>query len=163
MISSMATHSWTYDVFLSFRGEDTRYNFTAHLHDALRRNGINTFMDDKLRSGDEISPALVKAIEESEISIIVFSKNYASSKWCLDELTKILECKKPKGQRVLPVFYNINPSEVRHQTNSVGEAFTKHEKRFKDDQMNVQRWKTVLIEATNLSGKHLGKRYSNHS
>jgi hypothetical protein len=61
----MATHSWTYDVFLSFKGEDTHYNFTAHLHDALRQNGINTFVDDKLRGREKISPALVKAIEDS--------------------------------------------------------------------------------------------------
>jgi hypothetical protein len=65
---------WAYDAFLSFRGEDTRKTFTAHLYEALCRNGINTFMDDKLRSGDEISVALVKAIEDSEISIIVLSK-----------------------------------------------------------------------------------------
>jgi len=54
-------------------------------------------MDDKLRSGEEISPSLLKAIEESAISIIVLSKNYASSQWCLDELMKILECRKTRG------------------------------------------------------------------
>jgi hypothetical protein len=76
---SSSIHQCAYDAFLSFRGQDTRSVFTAHLYAALRRNDINTFMDDKLRSGEEISPALLKAIEESAISIIVLSKNYASS------------------------------------------------------------------------------------
>ncbi|TKY57192.1 Toll/interleukin-1 receptor protein [Spatholobus suberectus] len=83
---------FTYDVFLSFRGEDTRHNFIGHLHKELCRKGINTFVDDKnLGIGDSISPALSKAIEESRIFIVVFSENYASSSWCLDELVKILE------------------------------------------------------------------------
>ena len=34
-----------YDVFLSFRGEDTRNGFTSNLNGILRHNGINTFMD----------------------------------------------------------------------------------------------------------------------
>jgi hypothetical protein len=148
-----------YDVFLSFRGEDTRKTFTAHLCAALRRAGIITFMDDRLRSGDEISLALVKAIEQSKISIIVFSKNYASSRWCLDELMKILECRETRGQQVLPLFYDVNPSEIRHQINCVGEAFLALEERFKDDEIKVQRWKTALTQVANLTGKPLGNKY----
>ena len=86
-----------YDVFLSFRGEDTRRNFTSHLYDALSRKKIKTFIDNnELQKGDEISPALIKAIKESHASIVIFSENYASSKWCLNELKQILECKKYK-------------------------------------------------------------------
>jgi hypothetical protein len=149
----------TYHAFLSFRGEDTRNAFTAHLYAALRRNDINTFMDDKLRSGEEISPSLLKAIEESAISIIVLSKNYASSPWCLDELMKILECRETRGQQVLPLFYHVQPSEVRNQTNSVGKAFANLEERFKHDQMKLQRWKTALLQVANLSGRLLGNKY----
>jgi len=58
------------------------------------------------------------AIEEAKVSIVIFSKNYGNSKWCLDELVKILECKKMKGQNVLPIFYDIDPSHVRNQTGS---------------------------------------------
>jgi hypothetical protein len=157
--SSSSIFRWTYDVFLSFRGEDTRKTFTAHLYAALRRNGINAFTDDKLRSGEEISLALVEAIEESEISIIILSKNYASSRWCLDELMKILECRKTRGQQVLPLFYDIDPSDIRHQINSVGKAFAELEKRFKDDEKKVKEWKTALTEVANLSGIQLGNMY----
>jgi hypothetical protein len=57
-------HQCAYNVFLSFRGQDTHRAFAAHLYAALCRNDINTFMDDKLKSGEEISPAFLKAIEE---------------------------------------------------------------------------------------------------
>ncbi|XP_062157899.1 disease resistance protein RPV1-like [Alnus glutinosa] len=156
--SSSSSSSFRWDVFLSFRGEDTRTTFTAHLYTALRRNGINTFMDDKLRSGDEISPTLLKAIEESEISIIVLSKNYASSRWCLDELIKILDCRKTRGQQVLPLFYYVTPSEVRHQTNTVGEAFAQLEKWYKDDEKKVKMWKSALTQVAALSGWPLENR-----
>jgi hypothetical protein len=132
-------------VFMSFRGKDTRDNFTAHLCHALRMKGINTFIDDdKLKRGEEISPALLKAIEESRISIVVFSQNYASSKWCMDELLKIIDT---KGQMILPVFYKVDPSDVRHQKNSYKDALAKHD-------MKMQNWKTTLTQVANLSGWH---------
>ncbi|KAF5469365.1 hypothetical protein F2P56_013446, partial [Juglans regia] len=152
--SSSLTSQWSYDVFLSFRGEDTRYGFISHLYSALHQKGINTYMDDKLRRGEEISPTLLKAIKESKISIVVFSENYASSIWCLNELIRILECKESKQQKVLPVFYKVEPSTVRLQKNSFKEALAKHEDRFKDD-AKVQRWKTALKQAADISGLHL--------
>ena len=78
-------------------------------------------MDEKLPIGEEIPAELLEAIESSRVSIIVFSKNYASSTWCLDELVKILECRE-KGQFVLPIFYEINPSVVRKQKRKFGKA-----------------------------------------
>ncbi|KAG6673375.1 hypothetical protein I3842_16G108500 [Carya illinoinensis] len=154
---SPSPHRWTYDVFLNFRGEDTRKGFTAHLHDALCRKNINTYIDYKLPRGEEISEELLKAIESSRISIVVLSKKYASSTWCLDELIKILECKNTKHQKVLPVFYDVSPAEVRHQRESFGEALAKLKDRLKDE-MKVQRWKKALKEVTTLSGFTLEDR-----
>ncbi|KAH9780916.1 ADP-ribosyl cyclase/cyclic ADP-ribose hydrolase [Citrus sinensis] len=145
--------SCKYDVFLSFRGEDTRDNFLSHLVVALQEKKIKTFIDEELTRGDQISPALVKAIEESMISVIIFSKNYASSKWCLDELVKILKCHKKNIQLVIPIFYNVDPSVVRNQTGSFKDAFVKHDKQFnKKMPEKVQKWRAVLTEASNLSG-----------
>ncbi|TXG74756.1 hypothetical protein ES288_1Z013600v1 [Gossypium darwinii] len=49
-----------YDVFLSFRGDDTRKNFTDHLYSALNRSGIVTFRDDpKLEANEEIAPCFL--------------------------------------------------------------------------------------------------------
>ncbi|XP_042965803.1 disease resistance protein RUN1-like isoform X1 [Carya illinoinensis] len=154
---SSFTRWWTYDVFLSFRGEDTRQNFTAHLHQALDQKKINTYIDYKLPRGEEISEELLKAIESSRISIVILSKNYASSTWCLDELVKMLECKKIKQQKVLPVFYDVNPTEVRHQREGFGKALAKLKERF-NDESKVERWKATLIEVAGLSGFTLGDR-----
>ncbi|KAG6675556.1 hypothetical protein I3842_15G109000 [Carya illinoinensis] len=147
---------WVYDVFLSFRGEDVRQNFISHLYDALRRRGINTYIDEHLERGKEISPVLLKAIEESRISIIVLSQNYASSTWCLEELMKILECREMKQQIVLPVFYKVHPSIVRGQKKSYGETLTNYKDKLNDD-MKVDSWKDALKEVANLSGFHLKK------
>ncbi|XP_021807856.1 toll/interleukin-1 receptor-like protein, partial [Prunus avium] len=57
-----------YDVFISFRGEDTRLTFTSHLYEALCRQKIETYIDYRLVRGDEIAPALLEAIERSTIS-----------------------------------------------------------------------------------------------
>ncbi|XP_040998090.1 LOW QUALITY PROTEIN: disease resistance protein RUN1-like [Juglans microcarpa x Juglans regia] len=153
--SSSSTLKWLYDVFLSFRGIDTRNTFTTYLYHTLCQRGIKTYIDEKnLERGETISPTLLKVIEESMISIIVLSSNYASSTWCLEELTKILECKKTKQQIVLPVFYHVDPSEVRNLRGRFGEALAKHQERFKENP-KVQKWKESLQEVAGLSGEHL--------
>ncbi|KAJ4723420.1 Disease resistance protein (TIR-NBS-LRR class) family [Melia azedarach] len=152
MASSSSSSSCNYEVFLSFRGEDTRETFTSHLFYGLEKKKVKTFIDEDLKRGDEISPALLYAIQGSKISIIIFSKDYASSKWCLDELVKILECKKLNGQIVIPVFYHTHPSELRQLTGRYGKAFVEHEKRFKKMPEKIQKWRDSLTEASKLSG-----------
>ncbi|KAF3969678.1 hypothetical protein CMV_006539 [Castanea mollissima] len=151
--SSSFTHQLKkFDVFLNFRGEDTRFGFISHLYDALRLRGIHTFIDDKLPRGEEISIELLKTIDNSMMSIIVFSENYASSTWCLDELVEIIECKK-NGQLVQPIFYKVDPSKIRSQNGKFGEALAKHERKLKDSK-KVERWRKALHETANISGWH---------
>ena len=158
--SSSSTCRWSYDVFLSFRGEDTRKNFTSHLCEALRGKGINTFIDDDLQRGEEISVELLKAIELSKILIVVFSKNFASSTWCLNELVKIFECKsKSNDQWVLPIFYKVDPSEIRKQDGEYGIALAEYEEKFKNDIEKVQTWRKTLTEAANLFGFYYNNGY----
>ncbi|CAK8538790.1 unnamed protein product [Lathyrus sativus] len=140
-----------WQIFLSFRGTDTRYGFTGSLYQALRQGGFKTFMDDGgLQTGDQISPSLLNAIEASRLSIIVLSENYANSTWCLDELVKILECKK---QLVWPIFYKVEPSDIRHMRKCYGKDMAQHENMFGINSERVQKWKSALIEVCNLSGK----------
>ncbi|ESR54917.1 hypothetical protein CICLE_v10024179mg, partial [Citrus x clementina] len=138
-----------YDVFLSFREEETRDSFNSHLYSALCETNIETFIDDQLVRGNEISQSLLDAIEASSISVIVFSEGYASSRWCLDELLKILDCRKEYAQIVIPVFYRVDPSHVRKQIGSFGVSISELEKRFPDKK---QSWGSALTEAANLSG-----------
>lgn len=148
------------NVFLSFRGEDTRKSFTDHLYNALKLAGLKVFIDNNgLPRGKEISPGLRKAIQEARVCIVIFSKNYASSRWCLDELLEILECKEKLGLIVLPVFYNVDPSFVRHQKVHFADARELHKWFGKcfcvDDEMKkrkVEMWRAALCEAANISG-----------
>ncbi|MCH95106.1 TMV resistance protein N, partial [Trifolium medium] len=102
----------TYDVFLSFRGEDSRAKFISHLDSFLQNAGIYVFKDDDgIQRGDQISVSLLQAIGQSSISIVVLSRNYANSKWCMLELERIVEISRTIGMVVVPVFYEVDPSE----------------------------------------------------
>ena len=158
--SFSSTRQCNYDVFLSFRGEDTREGFTSHLYKALCDKGFYTFIDDKLPRGEEISEELIKAIKNSSILVIVFSENYAESKWCLDELAEIVDCReKDQEVQIRPVFYNVDPSEIRNQKGNFGMALANHEMKFKNTKDKVQRWRDALRKVANASGWHYKKGY----
>ncbi|GJY66110.1 NB-ARC domains-containing protein, partial [Tanacetum coccineum] len=152
MATTSIPHRWKYDVFVSFRGEDIRKSFMDHLFNDFKQKGIHAFRDDReLPKGEEISPHLYKAIEESRFLIVIFSKNYASSTWCLRELVKILECKlieSPKHE-VRIIFYDAKPDVVRKQKRSYAEAFSKHKVLNKNE---VDNWREALSMAANLCG-----------
>ncbi|GJZ51303.1 Toll/interleukin-1 receptor domain-containing protein [Tanacetum coccineum] len=168
--SSSSYLSFKYDVFLSFRGEDTRKTFVDHLYSALEQRLIRTYKDDiTLPRGESVGPALLKAIQESRHAVIIFSKNYADSSWCLDELVHIMKCRAENGLIVMPVFYDVDPSDVRNQKGDFGKAFSKQEmmknvnkaakswrklfaKQEVEDTTKVESWKKALVDASNISG-----------
>ncbi|KAL4572635.1 hypothetical protein LXL04_019415 [Taraxacum kok-saghyz] len=158
----------TYDVFLSFRGKDTRLGFVDHLYQALLNENISTFFDEhEVETGEELKPELAKAIKSSRASIIVLSKNYASSTWCLDELVMILEQRKTSNHIVIPVFYNVEPTHVRKQESTFGDALFEHKRRMgteKDEEKKIQgackleMWTNGLTEVADLKGKDANGR-----
>ncbi|CAN6703957.1 unnamed protein product [Malus baccata var. baccata] len=152
---SNTRRGYRYDVFLSFRGEDTRNKFTDHLYTALKNAGYLTFRDDdELETGEDIKSGLKQAIQMSQTSVVVFSEDYASSTWCLDELVEIVDHKRTSSDHVvIPVFYDVDPSHVRKQTGSFAEAFARYRKTEPPDRM--ERWKEALAEVANLAGKVL--------
>ena len=147
-----------YQVFLSFRGVDTRTNFTDHLYVALKKKGIDTFRDEEeLKKGERIAE-LFKVIEESQFAIIILSRNYASSRWCLDELAKIIKCKDEIGLKVLPVFYDVSPYVVRTQTETYEQAFIDHRTLYNENIEKVETWRNALREVASIKGWHLKDR-----
>ena len=151
--SSNPARKKLYDVFINFRGEDTRNIFTDHLYKAFAEKKIKAYLDDeRLEKGAEISSKLMKAIEESKISVVILSKNFATSSWCLEELRHILQCKETDEQIVVPIFYHVDPSHVRKQQESYAAAFTDLEQRFHEEMDKVQQWRKALTAVSNLSG-----------
>ncbi|KAK2980704.1 hypothetical protein RJ640_002273 [Escallonia rubra] len=145
-------------------GKDTRWTFTDHLYTALVGAGFRTFRDnEEIGRGEEIELEIKKSIPGSRSSVVVFSENYASSRWCLDELVMIMERRRTSKHMVLPVFYHVDPSDVRHQTGSFGKALAGHEERFKAGKRGFEEewmkrrkgWTEALKEAADLAGNVL--------
>ncbi|KAJ9535410.1 hypothetical protein OSB04_un001473 [Centaurea solstitialis] len=160
-----SSSSSTYHIFLSFRGSDTRKNFTDHLYTALCNAGFHTFRDDdEIPKGQQILPELERAIRESSISVIVFSKGYASSKWCLNELVQILGRKRKNGAgySVFPIFYDVQPTEVGNQKGRFKEAFDRYEESGEHSKDKIGEWREALKEVSKLTGKVLEDESNGH-
>ncbi|ESW14279.1 hypothetical protein PHAVU_008G267700 [Phaseolus vulgaris] len=146
-----------YDVFLCFRGEDTRLTFTGNLYAALQQARLRTFRDEGVLKGGDLVYSIIEALEASRVAIVVLSENFAFSRWCLDELVKILDCMKTKNQIVIPIFYNVDPSDVRNLRGSFADAMVDHEHRFGKNFDKIRNWRSALTEVANLSGWCLGR------
>nr|GMD48570.1 TMV resistance protein N-like [Ipomoea batatas] len=150
----------TCHVYLSYRGTDTCLEFIDLLHRELTRAGFQTFKKhSQLEKGKICGPEWRKAVKDSRVSIIVFSKDYAYSRRCLDELVNILERKRNAGHMILPVFYNVDPSHVRKQTGCYADAFLKYEEQCVTEMgqkmesiARVKKWRASLKEAADLAG-----------
>ncbi|CAN1264349.1 Disease resistance protein L6 [Linum perenne] len=141
-----------YEVFLSFRGPDVRTTFADVLYKFLDHSKIRTFLDDEeLRKGETITPSLEKAIKESKVYIPIISQDYASSKWCLQELALMVKwCKQGDDRIILPIFYMMEPRDVRHQEGSYKKAFQSHRKKY--DAEIIKEWKEALKEVGEMKG-----------
>ncbi|CAN7114490.1 unnamed protein product [Brassica rapa subsp. narinosa] len=150
--NSSLSRGYMHDVFPSFCGQDVRKTFLSHFLEGLKREGINTFIDNGITRSESINSELVRAIKEARIAIVILSKNYASSSWCLNELQLIMECRLALGQTVMTIFYEVDPSDVRKQTGDFGKAFeetcdgkTEEEK---------HRWRQALTQVAVIAGEH---------
>ncbi|XP_048134065.1 disease resistance protein L6-like [Rhodamnia argentea] len=158
--STATTTGNSYDVFLSFRGPDTRNGFAGHLYNRLRFAKTYPFRDDvELRQGEKIRPDLLAAIKNSKILIPILSENYGTTCWCLDELVQIMECKKNDPETVvLPIFYKVAPADVRRQTGKFGEAFRDRKTRLRErnfDPTILKKWEDALKEVGGLRGREV--------
>ncbi|XP_039166743.1 disease resistance-like protein DSC2 [Eucalyptus grandis] len=139
-----------YDVFLNFRGEDTRDGFTDHLYNKLVDAKFSVFKDDSDLLAKRIVLGIFEAIKNSKIAIPIISKNYGDSKWCLNELHQIMDCRRQQGQVVLPIFYDVDVSDVREQRGEFGKGFRKLAKHHSPEQ--VEKWKEALRSVTRIKG-----------
>ncbi|XP_056166434.1 disease resistance protein L6-like [Syzygium oleosum] len=148
-----------YEVFLSFRGPDTRTGFTDCLYHDMLGAGIRVYRDDEeLRIGREIGGELMRALDVSKIYAPIFSRDYASSPWCLREVTHMVDCaaRSNRNKEILPVFYDVSPSDVKLRTGLYRNAMAKHRKKFGAEEVN--RWEDPLVEVAELKGWDLKAR-----
>ncbi|KAL4561639.1 hypothetical protein LXL04_033809 [Taraxacum kok-saghyz] len=165
---SSLTNMPSYDVYLSFRDLDTRHSFIYDLYEALIDANITTFLDDEeIETEEDLKPELESAIKASRAFIIVLSKNYASSTRCLDELVLILEQRMVSNHIIIPIFYHVEPTHVRNQQGSFGDAMAKHKQTMEVEidanersqwAVKMGRWNKALIEVANLKGKDVKGR-----
>ncbi|XP_039162852.1 TMV resistance protein N-like [Eucalyptus grandis] len=156
-MNSQASSGPSPEVFLSFRGADTRYGFTDFLYYGMVEAGILVFRDNEsLHVGKRIGHELLQAIENSKIYIPIFSKNYASSHWCLRELAYMVKCtsKSNENKEILPIFLDVEPDDVMLKTNLYRKALSKYQKKFCTE---VESWKKALIEVDEIKGWNLKK------
>jgi len=152
--SSVTNDGYEYDVFLSFRGSDTRRGFTGNIWNALHNRGIRTFRDNlEIYKGKNIEESLFEAIEKSKAAIVVLSPDYATSSFCLDELCHILKCIKGRGRFVWPIFCDVDPSIVRwSEKGTYGEAMAKHKESNWHGDDKLEEWMKALKQVADLSG-----------
>ncbi|CAK9200268.1 unnamed protein product [Sphagnum troendelagicum] len=143
----------TYDVFLNHRGPDVKTTFVAHLYDALCIAGFHPFLDAKsLIKGQHAFNSINEALSGVRVHIAVFSKGYAKSKYCLNELCDMLE----SGKDILPIFYDVEPEHLRRPHHGpFAAAFRKHLKRGRKD--NIKRWEEALLKVANITGFRLNE------
>lgn len=160
--STNDTFGGQYEVFLNFRGLDTRDGFTNYLKNALLDAGIHVFFDDEaIRLGERLSDILLQAINDSKLYITIFSRSYASSHWCLRELAKIIENSKSNknGKVMLPIFYDVEPDDVKLKTGVYDEALSQLAEKKKYNSEDVKTWRQALKEVSDTKGFKL-KDYS---
>uniref|UniRef100_A0A1J3JZI7 Putative disease resistance protein n=1 Tax=Noccaea caerulescens TaxID=107243 RepID=A0A1J3JZI7_NOCCA len=161
-VSTRAMKQKQYDVFLSFRGKDTRRGIVSHLHNALLDMRLDDiFKDDEaLEIGDSISDEIKNAIRSSKFAIVVISENFVSSTWCLNELQMIMELHNKQQLIAVPIFYDVDPSHVKHQRGTfslkrykgsrIMQFFTRKKRK---TAAQVRKWREALTQVGGTSGK----------
>ncbi|XP_039170595.1 disease resistance protein RUN1-like [Eucalyptus grandis] len=112
--------------------------------------------NEEIRQGEKIGDELLHAIKSSKIYVPIFSRDYASSAWCLRELEHMVECLgKAKDKMILPIFYDVDPDDVKLRTRLYLDSLEKHEGKFGCD---VLQWKEALTEVAKIRGLSLKNR-----
>ncbi|KAI9115420.1 hypothetical protein K1719_013739 [Acacia pycnantha] len=163
-------------VYISFDDDDDTRKFVRNLSAALKAQGFRIFGHHRKRetgvSDDLPYYQLLRGIKESWIWIVVFSKNYASSSWCLLELETFAECCDRISIPAVTLYDESPMVEVFEQCHTLhrralgpmfeqchmvqrralGPMVEERERRFEAGIDKVNRWKRDLGNGFHLSG-----------
>ncbi len=155
-LETMAAVPGKFDVFLNHRGRDVKRGFASHLYQALQEAGCCPFLDElSLEKGEPGQGKIYEALGCASVHVAIFSKHYADSHCCLDELCAMLESKKP----IIPVFYDVSPSVLRCEGFEADDGrYTKalriHGRTSASEvkKLKVKNWKVALHAVADLNG-----------
>lgn len=149
-VAAIGNSRQPYNVFVNHRGPDVKLTFAAHLNDALCRAGFYPFLDTKsIREGSNVFKSIDEGLGGATVHVAIFSKRYAESQYCLEELCAMLRSQKV----IIPVFYDVKPENLRNtDTGPYAEAFSKHQHRRGRDKDQIQKWKDALLQVAEFRG-----------
>ena len=140
-----------YDVFINHRGPDVKRTLASLIYHRLESHGLRVFLDKhELQGGDSLIPAIKSAISSASVQIAIFSKTYAQSAWCLNELLWMLDSHPSK---MIPIFYDIQPSDLRYvDKGAYAEAFQEHRDKGRVSTQQIDSWISALVKISGVSG-----------
>ncbi|KAF8107619.1 hypothetical protein N665_0119s0080 [Sinapis alba] len=98
--------------------------FISYLSKELCLRGFTPLIYDLTRS----TLTGVEMLHRSRVGIIIFSKNYACSRQCLDKFVAIVHYSKANNFVLYPVYFKLTVTDIRGQSGSFRRAFTRPEK-----------------------------------
>lgn len=137
-----------YDIFVMHYEDETR-DFAMELSKRLVSRGLYVFLS---RSEQEVTSSMEAAISLASLQIAIFSPKYATCKWSMDMLVRMIKSEAP----ILPVFYGVEPFHLRY-TGKDGKgpyapSLRADEEEARYDSQTMQAWRNALERVSNLKG-----------
>ncbi|XP_057847004.1 disease resistance protein RPV1-like [Cryptomeria japonica] len=130
-----------YDIFINHRGPNAKKTLATDLYKTLNGMGLRVFLDSQeLELGDFLPTEIEEVMRTASLHIAILSPRYAQSPWCLAELSFMLKTRTP----IVPIFYHIEPADVRHAKGVYAEAFSEYQKKGRYTSEKLQEWKNAL-------------------
>jgi len=151
---------YVYDVFINHRGPDCKKTLATYLYKSLCDKRLRVFLDQQeLQEGDDLTSQITGAIKKACVHIAIFSKNYAKSNWCLNELLLMVQ----SGATILPVFYDgVNPTDLRRAQREDKGVYAQALRELEDKKTHqdeprypsdtINKWRHALSVAADISG-----------
>ncbi|RID75877.1 hypothetical protein BRARA_B02893, partial [Brassica rapa] len=119
-----------------------------HLVSALSTEGVNVFIERYEKRGED--GKTLPGIEDSKIALVVFTSRYTESRWCLDELVKIKERMDEGKLLIIPIFYEMEPSQVQQLEGNFGLKLWNLWRIHRDN--HIIKWKEALESVAAMKG-----------
>jgi|GEM_PF-3064563 len=102
----------TWDLFISHASED-KADVARPLADMLQAKGFKVWYDEfSLTLGDNLRRSIEQGLAQSQFGVVILSPSFFARKWTNLELDGLFALEKLGEKRFLPVWHNVNASDV---------------------------------------------------